>query len=130
MAKKAQKTPKNGNLREKRASPAKAREAREPKSVLFLCQIRVDLLNQLVSVGAVNVASVCDGLAARCRATQAVHTDLKEEGSGIGSFVQTVAISCIATLRDRVSSSFSTYLSISGMCFCVFPAKDLRLLAI
>jgi hypothetical protein len=39
----------------------------------------------------VNVASVCDGLAARCGATQAVHTDLKEEGSGIGSFVQNVA---------------------------------------
>ena len=60
-------------------------------SSVLLCQIVVDLLDQLVSIGAVNVASVCDGLAAGSGAAQAVHTDLKEEGSGIGSLVQNVA---------------------------------------
>ena len=58
---------------------------------VLLCQIIVDLLDQLVGIGAVNVAIVCDGLAARCGAAKAMHTDLKEEGSGIGSLVQNVA---------------------------------------
>ena len=60
-------------------------------SSFLLGQVVVDLLDQLVSVGAVNVAGVRDGLAARCGAAKAVHADLKEEGGGIGSFVQNVA---------------------------------------
>ena len=60
-------------------------------SSVLLCQIIVDLLDQLVSVGAMYVASVCDGLATGCGATQAMHADLKEEGGGIGRFIQNVA---------------------------------------
>ena len=60
-------------------------------SSVLLCQMRVDLFDQLVSVGAVNLAGILDGLAAGSGAAKAMHTDLKEEGSGIGSLIQNVA---------------------------------------
>ena len=60
-------------------------------SSVLLCQMRVDLFDQLVSVGAVNLAGILDGLAAGSGAAKAMHTDLEEKGSGIGSSVQNVA---------------------------------------
>ena len=51
-------------------------------------EVLVDLLDQLVGVGAVNLARHFDGLAACGRAAQAVHADLEEELSGLAVEVQ------------------------------------------
>jgi hypothetical protein len=47
----------------------------------------------------VNCAGICDGLAAGSGATEAVHTDFKEEGRGFGSDVKDIA-------DDRFSGNF------------------------
>jgi hypothetical protein len=39
----------------------------------------VDLRYELISISAVNLASLLDGLASRMRTTKAMHTDLEEE---------------------------------------------------
>ena len=52
---------------------------------------RVDLGNELVRIGAVNGASVCDRLAARSGAAEAVHTDLEEIDCSGGVKIKNIA---------------------------------------
>jgi hypothetical protein len=51
----------------------------------------VKLFNQLVRIGAVNRASVLNGFAAGVGATEAVHSDLKEELSGLDVGIKDIA---------------------------------------
>ena len=66
---------------------------------LFVFEECVDLGEKLVAINAVNSASHFNGFAAGSGAAEAVHTDLKEEGSGFGSDVENIT-------DDRFSGNF------------------------
>ena len=62
-------------------------------SALFAlaCKKFVDLLDQRVSIGSVNGACVLNRLSSGCRASQAVHSDRKEELRGLGIKIKNIS---------------------------------------
>ena len=61
-------------------------------SALFAlaCKKLVDLLDQRISIGSVNGASVLNRLTSGCGASQAMHSDCKEELRGLGIKIKNV----------------------------------------
>ena len=76
--------------------PLRARCAKGKKKQLFVFKEAVDLGEELVAINTVNSASFFNGFAAGSRAAEAVHTDLKEEGSGFGSDIENIADDCLS----------------------------------
>jgi hypothetical protein len=95
------------------SDPPRERQVLRPS--VFLFQKCIDLCDQLVGIGAVNEASVCNGLTAGGGAAQAVHTDLKEEDGGIGSGVKNVADNRILGYLHVKSSFLFAGRSLQGM---------------
>ena len=60
-------------------------------SLFLLRKEIVKLLYQCVCIGAVNGASILDGLASGCGAAQAMHTDCEKELRSFGIVIQNVA---------------------------------------
>ena len=67
----------------------------------------VDLLNESIRIGAVNLASICNGLASGVRATKAMHTDLKEESCSFYVVVKDISDKCFFSYFHFLSLSFS-----------------------
>ena len=61
------------------------------RSVSESCEVFVKLTNELVSIGAVDLACISDGFASGARAAEAVHTDLKEELCTTGIDIEKIA---------------------------------------
>lgn len=61
------------------------------KKQLFVFKEAVDFGKKLVAINAVNSASHFNGFAAGSGATEAVHTDFKEELSGVAVKVENIA---------------------------------------
>jgi hypothetical protein len=59
--------------------------------MLLIAQMSIELSNKLISIRSMNCASICDRFAARSRATEAMHADLKEISSGGGIKIQNIA---------------------------------------
>ena len=85
--------------RKKRTFPFVQSARRGRKKQLFVFKEAVDFGKKLVAINAVNSASHFNGFAAGSGATEAVHTDFKEEGRGFGSDVKDIA-------DDRFSGNF------------------------
>ena len=61
------------------------------RSVSECCEVFVELTNELVGVSAVNLTCISDGFASRAGASEAVHTDLKEELCTSGIDIKKIA---------------------------------------
>ena len=86
------------------------------KLYLF-CEKSVDLCNELVCICAVNSASHFNAFAACGRATEAVHTDLKEELSCFGSHIKNITddgILCYLHFKILQKYKYTTIIILSG----------------
>jgi hypothetical protein len=83
--------------------------------LLLRCKKTVELINQSIRIGSVNCASIGNALTAGCGASEAMHTDRKEELRRFAVVIQNVTndgFLCyyhdIFTLSVKVLSAFSS----------------------
>ncbi len=80
------------------------------RSILFVClDERIELCEKLIAIYAVNGTSHFHGLAAGSGAAEAVHTDFKEKGCGLGSDVKDIADDGVSCDLHNFEPNLSVY---------------------
>ncbi len=104
------------------------------RSILFVClDERIELCEKLICIDAVNGTSHFHGFTAGSRAAEAVHTDFKEKGSGLGSDVKDIADDGVSCDFHNFEPNLSVYFLRAGASLnllkfaAVFPRNNIIL---